>query len=161
MKIKALIMDVDGTLTDGRVYIGSEGEMFKAFDIKDGYAIKHILPEIGCIPAIITGRVSKAVEIRAAELGIKHIYQGISDKLGLLDKICAELGFLPEEAAYIGDDLNDLEILKAVGLAVCPADAVDEIREISRYICRNNGGRGAVREFCDLLKHNGGSFVRD
>lgn len=154
MKIKALIMDVDGTLTDGKVYIGSDGEVFKAFHIKDGYAIKHILPEINCIPIIITGRTSRAVEIRASELGIKHIYQGIADKLGLLEQLCTELNFLPEEAAYIGDDLNDIDIMKAVGLAACPADAVDEVKNIAKYICSRIGGDGAVRELCDFLKQN-------
>ena len=121
MKIKLLAMDVDGTLTDGRIYIGPEGEVMKAFDVKDGYGIVQFKKN-GGIPVIITGRQSKIVD---------------------------QYGLTSEEVAYIGDDLNDLECLNYAGLSACPADAVQSVKEKVDYICRCVGGNGAVREFID------------
>lgn len=151
MKIKALVMDVDGTLTDGRLYIGPEGETMKAFYAQDGYAIALLLPERGITPVIITGRKSKIVEKRAAELKITHLYQGITDKLEKLKAVAAELGAEPEEIAYIGDDLNDLDCIRWCGLSACPADAVPELLPEVDYVCRRDGGRGAVREFIGYI----------
>lgn len=155
MSIKMLVMDVDGTLTDGCIYVGAEGEMMKAFHVQDGYAIAHILPELGIIPVIITGRRSAIVERRAAELKIVHLHQGVSDKLAKLQDVAAELGFLPQEIAYVGDDLNDLDCIRYCGCAACPADAVPEVKAAADYVCTHNGGRGAVREFIDLLRNRG------
>ena len=149
MKIKMLVMDVDGTLTDGHIYIGAEGEMMKAFHVQDGYAIAHILPEKGIVPVIITGRSSKIVERRAAELKISHLHQGISDKLTKLQEVAAVLGVAAEEIAYIGDDVNDLDCIRYCGLTACPADAVLVVRKAVDYVCESNGGSGAVREFID------------
>lgn len=149
MSIKMLVMDVDGTLTDGHIYIGAEGEMMKAFHVQDGYAIAHILPEKGIVPVIITGRSSKIVEKRAAELKITHLHQGISDKLSKLKEVAASLGISAEEIAYIGDDVNDLDCILYCGLTACPADAVPVVRKAVDYICERNGGSGAVREFID------------
>lgn len=154
MSIKMLVMDVDGTLTDGHIYIGAEGEMMKAFHVQDGYAIAHVLPEKGIVPVIITGRSSKIVERRAAELKIQHLHQGVSDKLSKLREVAGELGIGAEEIAYIGDDLNDLDCIRCCGLTACPADAVPEILNAVDYVCERNGGRGAVREFID-------KFVRE
>lgn len=149
--IKMLVMDVDGTLTDGRIYIGDEGEMMKAFHVQDGYGIAHILPEKGIIPVIITGRSSKIVERRAAELKITHLHQGVTDKLSKLKAVAAELGVSAAEIAYIGDDLNDLDCIKFCGLTACPADAVPAVCDAVQYVCSRNGGSGAVREFIDRL----------
>lgn len=149
MKIKMLVMDVDGTLTDGHIYVGAEGELMKAFHVQDGYAIAHVLPEKGITPVIITGRKSRIVEKRAAELKIAHLHQGISDKLSKLKEVAAELGAEASEIAYIGDDVNDLDCIRWCGVTGCPADAVPEVLEAAGYVCRREGGRGAVREFID------------
>lgn len=151
MKIKMLVMDVDGTLTDGCIYVGADGELMKAFHVQDGYAIAHILPEQGITPVIITGRSSKIVEKRAAELKITHLYQGVSDKLTQLKVVAAELGAAQEEIAYIGDDLNDLACIRYCGHTACPADAIPDVLEAVDYACKRDGGRGAVREFIDIL----------
>ena len=147
--IKMLVMDVDGTLTDGHIYIGAEGEMMKAFHVQDGYAIAHILPVKGIVPVIITGRSSKIVEQRAKELKIVHLHQGIADKLSKLKEVAAVLGVTADEIAYIGDDVNDLDCIRYCGLTACPADAVPVVRSSVKYICSRNGGSGAVREFID------------
>ena len=120
--IRYLIMDVDGTLTDGKIYMGSSGEVMKAFSIKDGYAIAH-LSEKGIEPVILTGRNSKIVANRAEELSIKRVYQGISDKEQFLKEMIEENSLNAEQIAYIGDDLNDLPLLMRAGLACCTADA--------------------------------------
>lgn len=153
-KIRLLVMDVDGTLTNGCIYIGAEGETMKAFHVQDGYGIVHILPELGIIPAIITGRSSRIVEKRAGELKIHHLYQGVGDKLSKLRKLAEELGLKPENIAYIGDDANDLECIRWCGFTGCPADAVPEVLEAVHYVCRREGGRGAVREFISRLQCN-------
>lgn len=149
MNIKMLVMDVDGTLTDGHIYFGAEGEMMKAFHVQDGYAIAHILPAKGITPVIITGRSSKIVEKRAAELKIRHLHQGIGDKLSKLKEIAQQIGICAEQIAYIGDDLNDLACIRYCGYTACPADAVPEVRAAVDYICARDGGSGAVREFID------------
>lgn len=151
MKIKMLVMDVDGTLTDGCIYMGSDGEAMKAFNCQDGYAIAQILPRAGITPVIITGRSSRIVANRAAELKIVHLHQGVADKLPKLQELAAQLGVCREEIAYIGDDLNDLECMKFCGFTGCPGDAVPEIREIVDFVSTRNGGRGAVREFVDRI----------
>ena len=149
--MKLLVMDVDGTLTDGRIYIGVDGEVMKAFDVRDGYAIVHILPEYGIIPVIITGRESEIVECRAKELKITELYQGVTDKLGKLKEVAEKYSVPVEEIAYIGDDLNDLECIRYCGFSGCPADAADEVRKAVDYVCRRDGGRGVVREFAEVL----------
>ena len=151
MKIKMLVMDVDGTLTDGHIYVGAEGEMMKAFHVQDGYGIAHILPRLGITPVIITGRSSKIVQKRAAELKISHLHQGIGDKLAKLQEVAQELGATAEEIAYIGDDVNDLDCIRWCGCTACPADAVPEVLTAVDYVCRRDGGRGAVREFIGKL----------
>lgn len=152
MKIKLLVMDVDGTLTDGRIYIGSQGEVMKAFDVRDGFAIAHILPQLGIVPVIITGRSSSIVEQRAKELRILELYQGVQDKLSKLKDVAGKFNASSEEIAYVGDDLNDLECIRYCGFSACPADAISEIAKEVDYICKHNGGRGAVRDLIDKLK---------
>lgn len=144
--IKLLVMDVDGTLTDGKIYMGPDGEVMKAFDVKDGYAIAHMLPEMGIVPVIITGRESQIVANRAKELGITELYQGVSNKLAQLKKVAEKYNATPEEIAYIGDDLNDLECIKYCGFSACPADAVDDVKGKCDFVCKAIAGEGAVRE---------------
>lgn len=150
-----LALDVDGTLTDGKIYMGANGEAVKVFDVKDGYAIREMLPAMHISPIVITGRESKIVQMRCAELGIERVYQGVSDKLAvLLDVVKAE-GRDLANVAYMGDDLNDLTCMMAVrdsgGLVACPQDAVDAVRKTSRFVSSKRGGDGAVREFVEWL----------
>ena len=150
MKIKMLIMDVDGTLTDGKIYIGNNGEIMKAFDVKDGYAIAH-LKEKGIIPVIITGRESAIVSNRAEELNIEHIYQGVNNKLDKMLSLAKGLNIDLSEIAFIGDDIRDLECIKKCGYSGCPNDANKEIKKLVNYVCEANGGEGAVREFVESI----------
>lgn len=152
MKIRMLVMDVDGTLTDGHIYMGPGGEAMKAFDCKDGYAIGQMLPKMGIVPVIITGRNSEIVANRAKELHIEQLYQGVADKLPLLQEIAAEHGLTAEEIAYIGDDLNDLACLQYCGLTACPHDAVETVRALVDCVCAHDGGRGAVRDFVEWIQ---------
>lgn len=151
-KIKILVIDVDGTLTDGKIYIGSQGELMKAFHVKDGYAIAHMLPEMGVVPVIITGRTSEIVRCRAGELKIKELHQGVNKKIDVLEKVMQKYGVSYQNVAYMGDDLNDLECIEACEVSGCPADAVDEVRTKVQYVCKNSGGNSAVREFIEWLK---------
>lgn len=155
MRIKMLITDIDGTLTDGRIFISPRGEEFKAFDVKDGYAISHMLAKANIIPVIITGRQSEITQKRAEELHITEIHQGVSNKAEMLKSIIEKYDITLSETAYIGDDINDNEAMSLCGISACPCDAVDEIIENADYICQKRGGRGAVREFIEyLIKQN-------
>ncbi|WP_312503629.1 KdsC family phosphatase [Lacrimispora sp.] len=152
--IKALVMDVDGTLTDGSLYIGKDGEVMKKFHVKDGYAIKELLTQMEIIPIILTGRVSDIVESRCRELCISCVVQGSKNKLFDLCEILSKNNLQLTETAYMGDDINDIECMKAVGIVGCPSDAVKEIKAISDYITTCSGGNGAVREFVEWIKEN-------
>lgn len=143
-------MDVDGTLTDGKIYMSANGELMKAFNIKDGYAIAH-LREYGIEPVIITGRNSEIVKQRCAELKIVELFQGVSNKLFKLKEVCKTKGIELSNVAYIGDDVNDLTCIQQCGCTACPADAVKAVKEIVSYVCAEKGGEGAVREFCEYL----------
>lgn len=162
--VKFLVMDVDGTLTDGKVYMGNDGEMMKAFDIKDGYAIKCLLPPQNIIPIIITARCSKIVENRCKELNIIECHQNAMNKYEKLSQILSlytekdgvEYNF--SHVAYIGDDILDLQCInpvkKAGGLVGCPSTAVKQIREIADFVSEKEGGNGAVREFVEWILEN-------
>lgn len=151
MMIKYLVMDVDGTLTDGKIYMGAHGEMMKAFNIKDGCGIHDIVIPGGIIPVIITGRTSEIVKKRCGELGIQQVYQGIKNKIEQLNSIADDLS----QVAYIGDDINDLSCMipvkEAGGVVGCPADAVERVKEISDFVALHNGGDGAVRDFIEWI----------
>lgn len=144
-------MDVDGTLTDGKIYMGNDGEVMKAFNIKDGCGIHDILIPAGITPVIITGRSSKILENRCKELGITNLHQGIRNKIEKLLTITTDLSTV----AYIGDDINDLSCIKPIkeasGFVGCPADAVQKVKDLSDFISTRNGGDGAVREFIEWL----------
>ena len=153
--IKLVLLDVDGTLTDGGIYRGNNGEELKRFNVKDGYAIVNA-QKLGIEFGIITGRKSELIEIRAKELKIKYLYQGISEKIVILEEIMKKDGLSKVEIAYMGDDLNDLLIMKQVGLSGTPKDAVDEVIQVADFVSQKNGGSGAVREFIEhILKKDG------
>lgn len=149
--IKYLIMDVDGTLTDGKIYMGSDGEICKAFNVKDGYGINDIAISEGIIPVIITGRESKILLNRCQELGVVEIHQGIENKVEKMKEIVDDFS----SVAYIGDDMNDIESMYLVkehgGLIACPADAAKQVIAIADFVSTKNGGDGAVREFIEWL----------
>ncbi len=151
MKIKYLVMDVDGTLTDGKIYMGESGEICKAFNIKDGYGIHDILIPEGIIPIIITGRESVIVTNRCKELGIKEIHQKVKNKVVKLLEIISDLSLV----AYIGDDLNDLSCMETVkaagGVIGCPADAIEKVKKIADFIAPHMAGEGAVRDFIEWV----------
>ena len=150
-KIKLLVMDVDGTLTDGKIYMGNDGEVMKAFDVKDGCGIKDILPTLGIVPAIITGRVSKIVENRAKEIGITELHQGVRDKLTVLKEVAEKYNASQNEIAYIGDDINDLECIEYCGFTACPADAVEKVKNNCQYVSVLYAGHGAVRDIINKI----------
>lgn len=149
-------MDVDGTLTDGKIYMGPQGECMKAFSVKDGYVIKYILKPAEITPVILTARNSEIVNQRCKELGIKDIYQGKEDKLTALKEMVEEKNL--GSCAYFGDDILDLNcmipIKEAGGRIGCPADAVQEVKAIADFICLNKAGEGALREFSEWLVKN-------
>ena len=149
--IKYLIMDVDGTLTDGKIYMGNNGEVYKAFNIKDGCGIHDIAIPAGIVPVIITGRKSDIVLNRCKEIGIEAVYQGVNNKLNVLNSITSNLS----EIAYIGDDINDLSCINLVkeagGIIGCPKDSIKEVIEMADFIAEYNGGDGAVRSFIEWL----------
>ena len=149
-QIRLLVLDVDGVLTDGRLWFGADGEQLKAFHVRDGVGIKAIIGA-GVEVAIISGRRSAAVERRAAELGLQHVRQGCNDKAEALRALCTELGVPAAAAACVGDDTPDLPMMALVALPVAVADAHPDVRAAARHVTRAAGGAGAVREVCDLL----------
>ena len=148
--IRLLILDVDGVMSDGQIYMGNSGEELKAFNVRDGYGIRCALTS-GIEVAIITGRNAKLVEDRCKTLGIRWLWQGQSDKLIAWRELLDKLGLSPDQAAYIGDDLIDWPVMAEAGLSVAVADAHPLLAQRANYVTRINGGRGAVREVCDLL----------
>jgi 3-deoxy-D-manno-octulosonate 8-phosphate phosphatase (KDO 8-P phosphatase) len=150
-KYSIVILDVDGTLTDGKIYVSASGELMKAFNVKDDYGLAHILPTLGLTPIIVTERESLIVQNRARELGITEVYQNIADKAAKLADLSEKYNCRLESFAYIGDDLNDYYAMKLCGFKACPADAVAEIKAIADYMAPHPGGYGAVRDVCDEL----------
>ena len=149
--IELIILDVDGTLTDGSIIYTNNGDELKSFDVKDGLAIASWTKKMGKKAAIITGRKSFLLEKRATELGITHLYQGYDNKDEILEKILQEENLTWGQTAAIGDDLNDYKMLKKVGLSFCVADAVDDIKSMVNVVCKKNGGSGAVREMIEYI----------
>jgi YrbI family 3-deoxy-D-manno-octulosonate 8-phosphate phosphatase len=153
-KIKLVLTDVDGVLTDTGVYYGAEGEMLKRFSIRDGMGSERLLKICNIETGIITGELSPSVAKRAEKLKIKELHLGIKNKIEILRQIVTSRNITFEEIAYIGDDVNDIEVLEKVGLAVCPADAMDEVKKKVHYICAKNGGQGCFRELAELIINN-------
>jgi 3-deoxy-D-manno-octulosonate 8-phosphate phosphatase (KDO 8-P phosphatase) len=148
--IRLLVLDVDGVLTDGRLYFGPRGEALKVFDVRDGYGIVQLL-RAGTNVAVISGRRSPMVVVRCRELGVRHLHQGVSHKLGVFARLCARLGLTPADCACVGDDLPDLPLMRAAALSFAVADAHREVRRAADIVTRHAGGAGAVREVCDHL----------
>lgn len=157
--VRLAIFDVDGVLTDGTLYIGAQGEAFKAFNILDGHGLK-MLQAAGVATAIISGRSSPAVARRAEELAIAHLVQGSADKVADFERLIGGLGVGREACAFVGDDLPDLAVMRACGFAVAVANAADEVKQAAHYVTRASGGRGAVREFCELVLRAQGQLGR-
>lgn len=159
--IRFLVMDVDGTLTDGNIYMGQDGELFKAFDIKDGYGVKCLLPDANIIPVVITARNSRIVENRCREMGVTELHQGKMNKYETLLQVLKKYSesdnteYTLANVAYMGDDLLDLQCMKPIkeagGFVACPNDAVDEVKSIANYVSVKNAGNGAVREIIDII----------
>jgi len=158
-KIKLLLLDVDGVLTDGRITYDNHGNEFKSFDVKDGHGLK-LLQRAGIVVGIITGRQSDLVSRRAAELGIEIVYQGALRKLDPYLEILDSLGLTDTQVAYIGDDLIDLPVLRRVGFSATVGDAHPDVLPLVDYVTQRSGGRGAVREICDLLLKSGGHWAQ-
>lgn len=154
-------MDVDGTLTDGKIYMSNTGELFKAFNIKDGYGIHDILPLHGIIPVVITARSSNISEKRFNELGVAELHQGCKNKYDKLISVLRHYSindkteYTLANVAYIGDDMPDYRCMELIvesgGVVGCPSDSVDGIKSIATYVCKQKGGDGAVREFIETL----------
>ncbi len=149
-KIKLLICDVDGVLSDGKVYLTNQGEELKNFNIKDGLGIK-LLQKSGIEVAIITGRKSAIVDFRAKELGIKYVFQGQLDKRATFNQLLLELNLLPEQVAHVGDDLPDMPLMQIAGLGISVADAYHFVSQNADWVTDNKGGEGAVRNIADLI----------
>lgn len=148
--IKLVAFDVDGVLTDGSLTFDEEGHEYKTYNAKDGQGIVN-LNNAGIITAIITARNNGTVYHRARNLGIKELHQGSKNKIATLEEIMKRYNLSFEEIAYMGDDLPDICVLEKVNLKGCPNDAVDEVKAIANFVSSKNGGRGAVREFCDYI----------
>ncbi|ART80814.1 3-deoxy-manno-octulosonate-8-phosphatase KdsC [Oceanisphaera avium] len=149
-QIKLLICDVDGVLSDGLIYLGNQGEEFKTFNTKDGFGIKA-LQNAGIVVAVITGRESRIVTERMASLGVSHVFQAQADKRISFNQLLSELNLSPAQVAYIGDDVVDLPVMALCGLGVAVNDAHPLVRKRADYITQLKGGRGCVREVCDLI----------
>jgi 3-deoxy-D-manno-octulosonate 8-phosphate phosphatase (KDO 8-P phosphatase) len=156
--IRAAIFDVDGVLTDGRLFIGESGEMFKGFSVLDGHGLK-LIGQMGITPIVITGRDSPAVRRRVADLGLPHAVYGVSDKLAAATPLLQKLGIHWPEVAAIGDDWPDLPLLVRAGFACAPANAHEEVKAVVHHVTTARGGEGAAREFCDLLLMASGRYV--
>lgn len=156
-RVRLMIFDVDGVLTDGRLWYGPEGEALKAFHTLDGLGIK-MLAQSGVAPAILSGRRSQAVARRAHELGIEHVLQGIDDKRSAYEGLLAQLGVRAEATGYVGDDVVDLPVLLRCGLACAPREAPQAVRQRVHYVCESPAGAGAAREICELLMRAQGSL---
>lgn len=149
-KVKALILDVDGVLTDGRIIISDDGQETKCFNVRDGHGLKMVR-RAGVEVMFLTGRKSRVVEHRARELGVERVYQGALDKLAVLDEILGSTGLTPGQVAYMGDDIVDLPVLRRAGFSVTVSDAHEDVLKAVDLVTQNPGGRGAVREVCEII----------
>ena len=148
--IKLVIFDVDGVLTDSSLFIGDDGQEYKAFNSKDGHGMR-MLQDGGVDIAIITGRVSNVVEHRVKDLGIKHVYQGKRQKLPAFEELLQKVNLTPDQVAYVGDDVVDLPVMTKVGLAICVQDAHPFVKKHAHWITERAGGRGAGRDVCEMI----------
>lgn len=156
-RIRVVLSDVDGVMTDGSLSFDAQGAEIKTFHVRDGLGIK-LWQKAGGVFGIVTGRDTSVVDHRARELGIDHVRQGVSDKLPVVRELAAKLGVGLDQVAYLGDDLPDAESIAAVGLGIAVADAVDEARDAARLVTRSPGGRGAVREAIETILRQSGRW---
>lgn len=156
-QIQLIIFDVDGVLTDGSLFIGDDGEEYKAFHSRDGHGMK-MLRTTGVEIGIITGRTSNVVRHRMASLGIQHVYQGQQEKLPAFEELIGKLGLAPQQVAYVGDDVVDLPILTRAGLAIAVADAHPLVKRHAHWTTPSAGGRGAARDICELIMEAQGTL---
>lgn len=156
-KLKLLILDVDGVLTDGRLFFDNQGNEYKCFHARDGHGIK-LLRQTGVEVAVISGRKSNSVALRMQSLGIEHVYQGFENKIAAFDEIIEKTGIMPEQIAHVGDDLLDLPIMSRVGLGIAVNDANFAVKQRAHWCTDLSGGLGAVREVCDFIMQAQGSF---
>ncbi len=156
-KVKALVLDVDGVLTDGSLTFDENGVEYKTFNAKDGQGIV-MLNKTGFVTAIITARENGTVRHRFKNLGMTKLYEGSKNKIASLKEFMKEFNLCADEIAYMGDDLPDICVLKTVGLPGCPNDAVKEVKSYAKFVSSKDGGRGAVREFCDFILKSTGKY---
>src|SRR6266446_618390 len=156
-KIRCLLMDVDGVLTDGKLHFTSDGKEFKSFDVQDGHGIA-MANRAGLLLGLVSGRPSKATEKRAADLGVEIVKQAPVNKMDMIEEIKLEHNLRDEEIAFVGDELVDLPVLRRVGLAVAVPNAVDEVKALAHYTTKRRGGDGAVREVIEMILKAQGSW---
>jgi 3-deoxy-D-manno-octulosonate 8-phosphate phosphatase (KDO 8-P phosphatase) len=155
--IKLVIFDVDGVLTDGNLFLGDDGQEYKAFNSRDGHGMK-MLQATGVVIGIITGRTSEVVRIRMHSLGVKHVYQGKHEKLPAFLELRDKLGLTDDQVAYVGDDVVDLPIMRRVGLAIAVNDAHPLVKQHAHWLTPHAGGRGAGRDVCEMIMEAQGSL---
>lgn len=158
--VKLVLFDVDGVLTDGRLFVDNNGEEYKAFNSRDGHGMK-MLQRNGVQIGIITGRNSRIVEHRTKELGIRHVFQGCQEKLPVFEKLVADLGLDPQQAAFVGDDVVDLPIMLRAGFAVAVQDAHRIVKRYAHWVTPSAGGQGAARDLCELIMAAQGTYVAE
>jgi len=156
-QLKLLILDVDGVLTDGRLFFDNNGGEYKSFHARDGHGIK-LLRQTGVEVAVISGRKSQSVALRMKALGIQYVYQGHENKIAAFNEIIESMGIKPEQAAHMGDDLLDLPLMVRAGLSIAVHDANDSVKEYADWCTKTSGGLGAVREVCDFIMQAQGTF---
>ncbi|MFP5350673.1 MAG: KdsC family phosphatase [Gammaproteobacteria bacterium] len=157
-RVRVVLFDVDGVLTDGRLILGDDGQEYKAFHSRDGHGLK-MLQRSGIAVGIITGRTSKVVEHRVRDLGIQHVYQGCYEKWPVCQGLLEKLKLAPSQAAYVGDDVVDLPIMLQVGLSIGPQNSHGLVKQHAHWITPTVGGLGAAREVCELMMHAHGTYT--
>lgn len=156
-RVRLMIFDVDGVLTDGKLWYGPSGESIKSFGALDGLGIKLLMAS-GVAVALLSGRTSPAVAARAVELGVAHVLQGIDDKLAAFETLCVQIGITASETGFMGDDVIDLPVLRRCGFACAPGEAHELVRNHVQYVARAPAGAGAAREICDLVMRSQGTL---
>lgn len=157
-RIKAIVMDVDGVLTDGSILALENGDQVRVMNIKDGYAIQ-LAVKSGYILAVISGGRSKGVAARMSGLGVEHIYMGAGEKMPVFKKFLSDTGIKPEETLYLGDDMPDLPVMEIAGISIAPADAAEDVLKMAQYITRKKGGKGCVREVIEMVMKQQGRWI--
>lgn len=159
-RVGAFVFDVDGVLTDGTIIPLADGDFIRCYNAKDGYAVSYAVKH-GCKVAIISGGYGPTLRLRMERLGVEHVYLNCMDKIAALHDFCGKAGVAPGDVLFMGDDIPDLECLRAVGIPVCPADAASEVVEAACYVSQFNGGRGCVRDVIEQVLRAQGRWALD